>query len=263
MAPPWSRTVWIGRRWSALFGSVWRTLASLLVAAFVLQLAAAFVPVLTWRAGSSPGGTVEFMLHGREFHGNYRRGWWGTEFSWMPEEDYQGWALTYPDQLVPPWWSRVHDAGVVRQHLVDGFLSSPTEIGQALAYRRESAMGFPFRSLACMLVNEVDSAGELMEDPRCEGGYRLEPFRVTLIDDEVLELERVVPLRPLAAGMALNTLAFWAGLLVLAWIALRVRTLVRFERGCCPRCGGGTGFDFREGCVACRWRPRAAGRARG
>ena len=268
MKPCRSLAVWFGRCTLARFGSVRRTLATLFVTAFVLQFAAACVPVLTWRAAAGYPQPVEFTLHGMEFHGGYWRGYYRTDFWWTPAanvpfDSLRSWAKYYPGEVVPPRWSRVHDPELVRQHLVGSFQHEVTEIDAALGVRHEIATGLPFRALACMLVSERGDAGALPEDRRCVGGYRLPSFRVQLVDDRVIVVERVVPLRPLPLGIALNTLVFWLTLLLIAWVWVRVRALTRFEHGCCPRCGGDLGFAFGAGCPGCHWRPRAAGSAHG
>ena len=147
-----------------------------------------------------------------------------------------------------------------KSHLIDGDLALPTGGSEALATRREIATGRPFRALACTLVNERERAGSASLQQRCQGGLLLEPFRVVRPDESVISVDRVVPLRPLPRGIELNTLVFWAALMVLAWLGVRVRTIARLERGGCPRCGADLGFTFGPGCSACRWRPRAVGR---
>jgi hypothetical protein len=60
----------------------------------------------------------------------------------------------------------------------------------------------------------------------------VEPFR-----GDVSELPKVLPLRPIWPGFAINTI-FYAAMLWLLWIALgKLKRFIRVHRGRCPACG--------------------------
>lgn len=103
-----------------------------------------------------------------------------------------------------------------------------------------------------------------------EGEYLHEPWRggagwpATVVRGGALLSEkhrpvnhsRIVPLRPVWAGVAVNT-AFWGVAGCAAFASMRaVRQRRRVLRGWCPECGYDLGFDLRAGCAECGWGKR-------
>ena len=65
---------------------------------------------------------------------------------------------------------------------------------------------------------------------------------------------RVLPLRPLWSGFAINTV-FYAALLWMLWLSpFVVRRAIHRKRGHCLKCGYDLRGDFSAGCPECGWR---------
>jgi hypothetical protein len=94
------------------------------------------------------------------------------------------------------------------------------------SYVRARAYGWP--ALSMMYLDSPPSAGQSGQSSRVQGGWRVRNGNVVA--------QRILPLRPLWPGFAINTL-FYAGILWLLFgapFALRRRSRIR--RGLCPAC---------------------------
>jgi hypothetical protein len=125
-------------------------------------------------------------------------------------------------------------------------LSDPTRAVIAC----EDARGWPL--LACYASSDTSETNE----PHVIGGIDID------VNAWGAPVHRILPLTPIPAGFALNSLLYAALLLPVAVLPPRLRRHLRRRRGHCPRCN----YDLRaapdDPCPECGQPPDALGRLR-
>ena len=136
---------------------------------------------------------------------------------------------TNPSQLIPASFSL-------------GTLPGPIEFER----RWFTSRGWPMRALWCEEEAWLESAGNRTRlgasggaalpdwGPRSRFGY-----------------PRVLPLRPIWIGFAVNTILYWLILLCPAWALIALRRHIRRHRGRCLKCGYNLRGEFDAACPEC------------
>jgi hypothetical protein len=118
--------------------------------------------------------------------------------------------------------------------------SREIEMGCSRELWDAEARGWPWVSLWSRIRGWCESPDGIRQNLTILHGIALpvEPFR-----GDMSELPKVLPLRPIWPGFAINTI-FYAALLWCAWIAAgRIRRFMRVHRHRCPACG----YEIAEG----------------
>ncbi len=74
---------------------------------------------------------------------------------------------------------------------------------------------------------------------------------------------RVIPLRPIWPGFAINTISYAALLWLLFFGSLTARRIIRRKRGHCIKCGYDLRGDFSAGCPECGWQRESLDESKG
>ncbi len=175
--------------------------------------------------------------------------WWGFirhsrsgaayVFSWrMREEGGTTFGLS-PDEVVPNWSGFKTPTREYESMLRDG------EIFQA------DGRGWPMLALWSVWPDPVRQ--EQAIPPRVKHGI------LTSLPWWNDYAPRILPLRPIWPGFAINTLFYGA----ILWLPLRspfaLRRHTRRKRGLCVNCGYDLRGDLEHGCPECGWRREAEG----
>ncbi len=150
------------------------------------------------------------------------------------------------DDILPSWVSfdDFPDWGTFIDDKVDW--EDPEFGDRALDFRQIRACGWPLRAMWCETV--IDSLGATQFD--LNGGIWWPPGK-TLV--EIGDYRRVVPLRPIWYGLAINTVFFGTILWLASCGPLALRRIIRRKRGHCPKCGYDLRRDLNAGCSECGW----------
>ncbi len=150
--------------------------------------------------------------------------------------------------------------------LINGPVTVPIWGGAARAYQSnrwndpfgsECAFGWPMRAFWCEFKTDAHPFFCWDEATECRGGLVLKSGYGRLSYPTYLPDTRVIPLRPIWTGLAVNSAIFAAGwwLIVLVFIHIRRRTSAhaRIMKGLCPKCAYDLRGDFPSGCPECGW----------
>ena len=80
-----------------------------------------------------------------------------------------------------------------------------------------------------------------------------QPLGPALLSSNDVQEWKLLPLRPLLIGFALNTI-FYAAILWMPFAPFVLRRHIRRKRGHCIKCGYDLRGDFAAGCPECGWR---------
>jgi hypothetical protein len=127
----------------------------------------------------------------------------------------------------------------------------PLPDGRGYEFRVVEARGFPVLSMWSESYGEYElTSGELTTRP-AQGGAELQDS--PWFWDDVSRIPRVIPLRPIWPGFAINTV-FYAAVI---WLPIRgpfmLRRHLRRKRGRCLKCGYDLRGNLVGGCPECRW----------
>ncbi len=136
-----------------------------------------------------------------------------------------------PDQLIPPWADQLVTPTQI-------FRSTEAPAGsRVFEFRILDARGWPMRSLWFESMSQFGE-GQTQTNPTplpAQGALKISSAPPTVASP------RVLPLRSIRRGFAVNTL-FYAALLWLPFAPFALRRLIRQRRGLCPACA----YDLRH-----------------
>ena len=153
-------------------------------------------------------------------------------------------AQSDPQQLAPAWTGF--------DHPTDEFLTGSPDgpFGPVVEQRIVDGRGWPMTAMWSELDSRVLYSESAWRSGLVRGGIRtsLPPWRITALGYD--QQPRVLPLRPVWTGFAINSVLF-AAVLWTPFVPFTLRRLIRRKRGHCIKCG----YDLRgvehEVCPEC------------